>query len=45
MSLASIVGIILNLCLPTEKSEEDKPKKEKTKKATKKSAKKETVNA
>ena len=45
MSLAAIVGIILNLCLPTEKSEEDKPKKEKTKKATKKSAKKETVNA
>lgn len=43
MSLAAIVGIILNLCLPTEKSEEDKPKKEK--KATKKSAKKETVNA
>ena len=33
MSLAAIVGIILNLCLPTEKSEEDKPKKEK--KATK----------
>lgn len=29
MSLAAIVGIILNLCLPTEKSEEDKPKKEK----------------
>ena len=28
MSLAAIVGIILNLCLPTEKSEEDKPKKE-----------------
>lgn len=26
MSLAAIVGIILNLCLPTEKSEEDKPK-------------------
>ena len=25
MSLAAIVGIILNLCLPTEKSEEDKP--------------------
>jgi len=45
MSLAAIVGIILNLCLPTEKSEEDKPKKEKTKKTTKKSAKKETVNA
>ncbi|MEE1389530.1 MAG: solute carrier family 23 protein [Clostridia bacterium] len=45
MSLAAIVGIILNLCLPTEKSEEDKPKKEKTKKATKKSVKKETVNA
>ena len=45
MSLAAIVGLILNLCLPTEKSEEDKPKKEKTKKATKKSAKKETVNA
>lgn len=43
MSLAAIVGIILNLCLPTEKSEEDKPKKEK--KTTKKSAKKETVNA
>lgn len=43
MSLAAIVGIILNLCLPTEKSEEDKPKKEKN--ATKKSAKKETVNA
>ena len=42
MSLAAIVGIILNLCLPTEKSEEDKPKKEK--KTTKKSAKKETVN-
>ena len=48
MSLAAIVGIILNLCLPTEKSEEDKPKKkkkkktkkEKTKKATKKSVKK-----
>ena len=45
MSLAAIVGRILNLCLPTEKSEEDKPKKEKTKKATKKSVKKETVNA
>ncbi len=47
MSLAAIVGIILNLCLPTEKSEEDKPKKEKkaTKKSAKKSAKKETVNA
>ena len=45
MSLAAIIGIILNLCLPTEKSEEDKPKKEKTKKTTKKSAKKETVNA
>ena len=45
MSLAAIVGIILNLCLPTEKSEEDKQKKEKTKKATKKSVKKETVNA
>ena len=43
MSLAAVVGIILNLCLPTEKSEEDKPKKEK--KTTKKSAKKETVNA
>lgn len=43
MSLAAIVGIILNLCLPTEESEEDKPKKEK--KTTKKSAKKETVNA
>ena len=43
MSLAAIVGIILNLCLPTEKSEENKPKKEK--KTTKKSAKKETVNA
>ena len=43
MSLAAIVGIVLNLCLPTEKSEEDKPKKEK--KVTKKSAKKETVNA
>ena len=43
MSLAAIVGIILNLCLPTEKSEEDKPKKET--KTTKKSAKKETVNA
>jgi len=43
MSLAAIVGIILNLCLPTEKSEEVKPKKEK--KTTKKSAKKETVNA
>ena len=43
MSLAAIVGIILNLCLPTEKSEEDKPKKEK--KTTKKSAKKETINA
>ena len=43
MSLAAIGGIILNLCLPTEKSEEDKPKKEK--KTTKKSAKKETVNA
>ena len=43
MSLAAIVGLILNLCLPTEKSEEDKPKKEK--KTTKKSAKKETVNA
>ena len=43
MSLAAIVGIILNLCLPTEKSEEDKPKKDK--KTTKKSAKKETVNA
>ena len=43
MSLAAIVGIILNLCLPTEKSEEDKKKKEK--KTTKKSAKKETVNA
>ena len=43
MSLAAIVGIILNLCLPTEKSEEDKPKKEK--KTTKKSAQKETVNA
>lgn len=43
MSLAAIVGIILNLCLPTEKSEEGKPKKEK--KTTKKSAKKETVNA
>lgn len=43
MSLAAIVGIILNLCLPTEKSEEDKPKREK--KTTKKSAKKETVNA
>lgn len=43
MSLAAIVGIILNLCLPTEKSEEDKPKKEK--KTTKKSAKKETVKA
>ena len=42
MSLAAVVGIILNLCLPTEKSEEDKPKKEK--KTTKKSAKKETVN-
>ena len=45
MSLAAIVGIVLNLCLPTEKSEEDKPKKEKTKRATKKSAKKEVVNA
>lgn len=43
MSLAAIVGIILNLCLPTEKSEENKPKKEK--KTTKKSAKKEIVNA
>lgn len=43
MSLAAVVGIILNLCLPTEKSEGDKPKKEK--KTTKKSAKKETVNA
>ena len=43
MSLAAIVGIILNLCLPTGKSEEDKPKKEK--KTTKKSAKKEAVNA
>ena len=43
MSLAAVVGIILNLCLPTEKSEEDNPKKEK--KTTKKSAKKETVNA
>ena len=43
MSLAAVVGIILNLCLPTEKSEEDKPKKEK--KTTKKSAKKKTVNA
>ena len=43
MSLAAIVGIILNLCLPTEKSEEDKPKKEK--KTTKKKKKKETVNA
>ena len=43
MSLAAVVGIILNLCLPTEKSEEDKPKKEK--KTTKKSAKKETVHA
>ena len=43
MSLAAVVGIILNLCLPTEKSEEDKPKKEK--KTTKKSAKKETVNS
>lgn len=38
MSLAAIVGIILNLCLPTEKSEENKPKKEKTKKAIKKEA-------
>ena len=45
MSLAAIVGIILNLCLPTEKVEEDKIKKEKTKKTTKKSAKKETVKA
>ena len=43
MSLAAVVGIILNLCLPTEKSEGNKPKKEK--KTTKKSAKKETVNA
>ena len=41
MSLAAIVGIILNLCLPTEKNDEDKPKKEKTKKVTKK----ETVKA
>ena len=45
MSLAAIVGIILNLCLPTEKVEEEKTKKEKTKKTTKKSAKKETVKA
>ena len=45
MSLAAIVGIVLNLCLPTEKIEEDKIKKEKTKKDTKKSAKKETVKA
>lgn len=45
MSLAAMVGIILNLCLPTEKVEEDKIKKEKTKKTTKKSAKKETVKA
>ena len=45
MSLAAIVGIILNLCLPTEKVEEDKIKKEKTKKTTKKSSKKETVKA
>lgn len=35
MSLAAIVGIILNLCLPTEKSEEDKPKKEKKRKLQK----------
>lgn len=41
MSLAAIVGIILNLCLPTEKNDEDKSKKEKTKKVTKK----ETVKA
>ena len=45
MSLAAIVGIILNLCLPTEKVEEDKTKEEKTKKSTKKSEKKETVKA
>ncbi len=43
MSLAAIVGIILNLCLPTEKSEEDQTKK--AKKTTKKSSKKETVKA
>ena len=41
MSLAAIVGIILNLCLPTEKNDEDKSKEEKTKKVTKK----ETVKA
>ena len=40
MSLAAIVGIILNLCLPTEKSEEDKPKKRKNKKNYKKICKK-----
>lgn len=38
MSLAAIVGIILNLCLPTEKNEENKQNK------PKKTKKKETVN-
>ena len=38
MSLAAIIGIILNLCLPTEKNEENKQNK------PKKTKKKETVN-